>query len=175
MLLSTLEANVNMLHGCCCAQQHLPPLLVSLLIHHSCPALQWPRAATGPRVAVLQRSIPWCLGLKREALQVWVGVCTTASSLTGGELSASNKHTLYEALWQMMGMKAVLCMQGSDLLKCFSAPASGIHITRENWVTKILNFCLGGERHENLVREFFPYFNKVFESSTFPYKKEGKQ
>lgn len=55
-------------------------------------------------------------------------------------------------------MKAVLCMQGSDLPNRFSAPASGIHITRENGVLKILNFCLGGEERwltENMVNRIF--------------------
>lgn len=70
-------------------------------------------------------------------------------------------------------MKAVLHMRGSELPNCFSAPASGIHITRENGVLKIPNFRLGRERDENMVKQsFFPYFIKVFESSTFPYKKE---
>lgn len=80
-----------------------------------------------------------------------VGAGTTALSVTGGELSAScrnvYKHILSAGgfLWKVMGMKAALCMQGSDLPNCFSAPASGIHITSENGVLKILNFCLGGE------------------------------
>lgn len=57
----------------------------------------------------------------------------------------------------MMGMKAILGMPGSDLPNSFSAPAPGTH----------------GESDKNMV-EIFPYFNNVFESSTFPYKSKVK-
>lgn len=68
-----------------------------------------------------------------------------------------NKHLLstWGFLWQMMWMKAVLCKQGSDLPNCFSAPASGIRITRENGVLKIPNFCLSRESNENMVNRVF--------------------
>lgn len=142
-------------------------LLLSRLIPRTCPALQWPRAATGPRSAALQGPARDASPEERSA--AGVGACTTAVGFTGGELSASNKHrpSPWGFLWQMMVMKAQLCNQGSDLPNCFSAPVSGVDITGENRILKSPNSVRVGREMKIWLTEYFPYFNKAFESSSF--------
>lgn len=59
--------------------------------------------------------------------------------------------------YDSMGMKAILGMPGSDLPNSFSAPAPRIHVTREDQVLKIPDFCLAGESGKNMVNGVFSF------------------
>lgn len=143
-----------MLHQCAVRVRAF--LLVSLLIHQTCPALQWPRQPQCPGL-LLCRDPP-----ADASGWVWVFAPQPWISRAVSWVPAINTYWLYGKWW---GWKHA-GIRSPKLLFCSCLWNS---YRQGEWSTKDSKFLSGWEEG---WKYFFPYFNQVFESLTFPDKKE---